>query len=126
VGLIRHYQDLAAWQRGMDACVETYKLTGQLDKSELYGLVSQMRRAAVSIPSNVAEGWGRGSRKDFARFLRTARGSVYELETQVLITHRVGLLKPEDTQAVEQLLDESSRILNGLIHSLNIPEPKED
>ena len=91
--------------------------TNSFPEEEKYGLVSQMRRSAVSVPSNIAEGWGRMSKKNYIQFLRTARGSLFELETQIIISAELNLNK--NTQNIENLIVEISKMLNALIKSLN-------
>jgi len=113
---IKTYRDLIAWQKTMDLAERIYHATATLPESERFGLQSQMRRAAVSIPLNIAEGHGRQSLTDYIRFLKTARGSLMELQTQVALAERLGFLVP--TQTMIDLLDESDRILQGLIRSL--------
>ena len=114
---VRNYQDLVAWQKAMDLVTETYRATRCLPKEEQYGLSSQMRRAAVSIPSNIAEGQGRGGDAEFSRFLRIAYGSLRELETQLLISERLGDLPAENLPALMQLSGEVGRLINGLLRS---------
>ena len=112
------YKDLRVWQQAIDLALGTYRATETFPKHEVYGLSQQMRRAAVSIASNVAEGKGRWSDKEFRQFLFHARGSLVELETQILIAK--GLKYLPESQA-EQLLNDAaevSRILSGLISSL--------
>jgi four helix bundle protein len=111
------------WKLAMDLVVEVYRLTGLLPKNELFGLVSQMRRAAASVPSNVAEGAGRGSDADHRRFLYAARGSVNELWTQVSICHRLKYLATTDTATTdtataEQLMTRVRQLLSGTIRLL--------
>ena len=118
-GKIRSYQDLKVWQVGMDLSVHCYRLTIGFPKEEIYGITSQIRRAAVSIPSNVAEGYGRASRGDYVRFLRIAQGSLKELETLLEISRRVGLLKNLPEQVCN--CDRLGRLLTGLIRSLVRP-----
>jgi four helix bundle protein len=88
----QNYQDLLAWQKAMDLVITVYRCTEALPQAELFGLTSQMRRSAVSIPSNIAEGKGRFSAKELVHFLLQARGSLLELETQLLIAYRLGYL----------------------------------
>lgn len=102
----------------MDLTEAVYQPTDAFPANETFGLRSQMRRAAVSVPSNVAEGWGRKSRKDYVRFLRTARGSPFELRTQVEIARRVGLLCEADAKRLRDDADRVGRVLYGLISSL--------
>jgi four helix bundle protein len=115
---IRSHRDLIAWQKTVELTVDLYEVTIPFPDSEKYGLVSQLRRAAVSVPSNIAEGYGRGTTQDYIRFLRNARGSLYEIDTQVHLATRLGMLAPEPAQRLDVLVAECSRILAGLIRSL--------
>ena len=110
------YQGLRVWQQAMDLTEEIYRATGEFPKNELYGLISQMRRAAVSVPSNIAEGKGRHSDPVFVRFLLNARGSLLELQTQVLIARRLQYLSEERTEALCRQTDAIGRQLNALIN----------
>lgn len=112
------HKDLIVWQKSMELVVEIYKLTNDFPKSEVYGLTSQMRRSAVSIPSNIAEGRRRGSRKDFAQFLNIAFGSGAELETQIEIAKSLRYADSLNYLLAEQLLDEIMRMLNTMISNL--------
>ncbi len=117
--MAQHYKDLVAWQKAMDLVNAVYDATDGFPKRETYSLADQMRRrAAVSIPSNIAEGQAHYSNREFLHFLRHSRGSLAELETQVLIAQGRNYLS--ETQAKELLnrVDEVSRILSGLINSL--------
>lgn len=116
--VINSYKDLIVWQRAMELVVETYKLTERFPKSEIYNLTSQMRRAAISIPSNIAEGRRRGSRKEFKQFLIVAYASGAELETQIEISKRLSLLSKSEFSKVDQMLMETMKMLNKLISSL--------
>jgi four helix bundle protein len=113
------YQDLRVWQRAMKLAELVYHSTGSFPKAEIYGLTSQMRRAAVSIPSNIAEGKGHRSDKDFVRFLFHARGSVLELETQVLLAGRLQYLTEALTSELTATTREVGRELNSLIRALS-------
>lgn len=113
---IKSYRDLITWQKGMDLVVCVYRETASLSSSERFGLISQTRRCAVSVPSNIAEGWGRGARQDYIRFLRIARGSLYELATQADICKRLAF--PGDWDAIMNMVDDVRRLLHGLIRSL--------
>lgn len=115
---IKSHKDLIVWQKAVVLVVSIYKLTESFPKSEMFGLVSQMRRAAVSIPSNIAEGKGRGTRKDFAQFLITARGSGAELETQLLVAGKLGYVSNVDLDAILKELTEVMMMLNSLISKL--------
>lgn len=86
---VRHYSDLIVWQKAMDLVVHVYEVTESFPQREVFGLTNQVRRAAVSIPSNIAEGQGRGTTKDFLHFLAIARGSLQEVETQLLLAYRL-------------------------------------
>jgi len=99
---IQSYQDLQVWQRGLALAEQAYRLTQAYPRSELFGLTAQIRRAAASIPANIAEGWGRSSRRELRRFLTIAMGSLKELETHLILSQRVGLLNPEQLQPVLQ------------------------
>jgi four helix bundle protein len=111
-------RDLIVWQRSMELCEAVYAATTSFPEEEKYGIVAQMRRAAVSIPSNIAEGQGRLVGKDFRRFLGIARGSLRELETQTLLARRIGYHSSEAEKHLLDLMEEVSRMLNSLIKSL--------
>jgi four helix bundle protein len=96
---VSSYQDLVVWQKGMDLAVLCYRLTRPFPAEERYGMTSQIRRAATSIPANIAEGWGRGTTAEYIHFLRIAQGSIKELETLLLLCQRVDLLEPLDRGA---------------------------
>jgi four helix bundle protein len=112
------FHELKAWQLGMDVAEQIYRLTAAFPKSETYGLSSQMRRSAVSIPSNIAEGQGRDSTKEFLHFLAIAFGSICELETQMLLANRFNYLSDEDLQSVLTILTAASKTTRGLQKSL--------
>jgi four helix bundle protein len=112
------YKDLIAWQKGMGLVAAIYDATEGFPSHERFGLVSQLRRAAVSVPSNIAEGKAHYSNRDFVRFQRHARGSLAEIETQVLTSQQRQYLTTAITANLSQRLDELSRILSGLINSL--------
>ena len=113
-----HYKDLTVWQKSIDLVVEVYRLTKNLPKEELYGLTNQLRRAAVSISSNIAEGNGRASTGDYIRFLIIARGSVAEVETQLLICVRLDYFSEEDIKPALGFCDETGRMLTSIIKKL--------
>ena len=108
------YRDLVVWQQAMDVAVETYRLTSSFPKEEMFGLTSQMRRAAVSIASNIAEGEGRKSKNEFSHFLGIALGSKSELETQLILSERINLLKITDTEPIKKSLDDIGKMLTAL------------
>ena len=116
--LIKSYQDLTVWKKSMELVKLIYSLTNRLPKEERFGLSDQLRRAAVSIPSNIAEGAGRFNTKDYVHFLRIARGSKNEIETQLLICEQIGYLSRDDISASLQLCDEISRMLNAMLLKL--------
>jgi four helix bundle protein len=115
----RSYKDLVAWQKSMDLVTAAYRATAGFPRDELFGLTSQLRRAAVSIPSNIAEGQGRLSEKEFRYFLGQARGSLMEGETQLQIAENLGYLQKEQTSSLLQSCAEVGRILNGLLASVS-------
>ena len=116
------YKDLVAWQQAMELVELIYELSAKWPKSELYGLVSQVRRAAVSVVSNIAEGQGRNSRGEFLQFLGNARGSLLETETQILVAERLKYVNAEESQRVVDKIDRVSRLLYGLMQSLKKAE----
>lgn len=111
------YRDLIVWQKAVELVVEIYEVTKRFPRDELYGLTAQVRRAAVSIPSNVAEGQGRLTEGEFRQFLGHARGSLLELETQLEIARRLKYLRDTDYGSLSRQSSELGRILNGLIGS---------
>ena len=112
------YQNLVAWQRAMELVTDVYKVTSAFPKEEVYGLTSQLRRAAVSVPSNIAEGQGRKGNGEFKHFLRLSLGSLMEVETQIMISERLGYPNPDSAQTLLRDTGELGRIMNGLIKSL--------
>ena len=115
---LQSFRDLIVWQKSVTLVVEVYALTRTFPKTEMYGLSAQMRRAAVSIPSNIAEGRRRGTRQDFRHFLLNALGSGAELETQLEITQRLELAARTKIQPVASLLGEVQRMLSRMISTL--------
>lgn len=116
------YQDLRVWQNAMDLVESVYGETQGFPKEELYGITSQMRRGAVSIPSNIAEGKGRSTDRDRSLFFCHARGSLLELEIQVLIAQRLKFLPPQRAQALINLSTKLGKMLNSRIQSMRSPE----
>jgi four helix bundle protein len=112
------YQDLIAWQKAIEFVQGIYAVTSKLPPEEVFGLKSQMRRAAVSVPSNIAEGQGRASRGEFLQFLGHARGSLYEVETQLVVAARLDYIAVAERDALLMEAQQLGRILNGLIGSL--------
>ncbi len=117
---IQSYENLIVWQKSMDLIALVYKLTVTFPREELYGLVSQMRRSAISIPSNIAEGSRRGTKKDFRQFIIIAFGSGAELETQIKIAKRLKYSDDTYYQTIDQLLEEVMRMLNALSKQLHV------
>jgi four helix bundle protein len=116
--MAQHFKDLVAWQKAMDMVTEIYKMTDGFPKREIYSLIDQIRRAAVSVPSNIAEGQAHHSHREFRHFLRHSAGSLAELETQLLLAERIGYADHLSTEGLLQRVHEVGRILNGLIGSL--------
>lgn len=115
---VRSYKQLAAWQKSVQLVLEVYRITRHVPEDERYGLTSQLRRSAVSIPSNIAEGHGRATRGEYIQFLCQARGPLFELETQLTIAASVGYLSAESEECLTACALEVARILNGLLTSL--------
>lgn len=116
---INSYKDLIVWQKVMELAIQTYELTDNLPTSEKFGLISQMNRCAISIPSNIAEGSRRGSRKDFKNFLTIAFGSGAELETQITLLKNLKFSKGLKTDNIENLLSEVMKMLNSMRQKLS-------
>lgn len=117
---IKSFRDLVAWQKAMTLGCDTYALTKQLPREEQFGLVAQMRRCAIGIPSNIAEGQGRETANDFLRFLHIARASSQELSTQAEVCIRLGF--GAEFQSIVDASEEVGRIINGLIASISKPK----
>ncbi|TSC54635.1 MAG: s23 ribosomal protein [Parcubacteria group bacterium LiPW_30] len=120
--MLHSYKDLIVWQRGMELTVKVYELTEKFPKEEIYGLISQIRRASSSIPANIAEGRFRGSKKEFLQFLRIAYASGAELESHIELSKRLPKTKNLKYGEVDSLLTEVMKMLNTIIRKLN---PKE-
>ena len=115
---ISSYKDLKVWQTAMDLAVAVYATTATFPHAELYGLTSQMRRAATSVASNIAEGYGRESTGSYVHFLKTARGSLKEVETQIILSERLKLLPQEKSGTLQDATTQLGKMLNSLIRSL--------
>ncbi len=115
--VIKSYKDLVVWQKSMLLTNKIYSLTRNFPEVEKYGLSLQMRRCSVSIPSNIAEGWGRNSNKAFAYFLNVARGSLYELQTQVEIAYNLEYI--DCMESTSSLIDEIGKMIYSLIQKIN-------
>ena len=119
MSIVYSYEDLSIWKKSMNLAEKIYELTKFMPKEEVYGLTAQMRRAAVSIPSNIAEGQQRASTKEFLRFLSIARGSNAELQTQLVLACRLGYFQSEQIRETMNLTKEVSKMINALMISLN-------
>ena len=117
---MHNYNNLQIWQQAMDLVEDIYKLTASFPTEEKFGIVSQMTRAAVSIPSNIAEGAGRNSDKDFAHFISIAIGSLYELNTQIVLSERLGYINQTQSQELQKKLDNLQRKSVSFKSKLNI------
>lgn len=116
---VKGYRDLVAWQKAYALGLLIYKLTARFPDAERYGLTSQLRRGSVSVASNIAEGYGRGGRSDYVRFLKIARGLLYEIDTQVSFAVDLSFVTQDDYRACKAVIDECERVLAGLIRSLD-------
>lgn len=121
---VNSYKELTVWQRSFALSVAVYRMTAGFPEAERFGLSSQLRRASTSIPANISEGWGRGSTKDYIRFLLMARGSIMELETHSLLAHELGYLRPEPLMEVQREVEELGKMLNGLMQALRNRPPR--
>lgn len=117
--MITSYKDLKVWQMSFELVKDVYLVTRKIPKSEMFGLISQMRRSAVSIPSNIAEGWMRQHTKEYIQFIYHALGSCGELHTQVMISENLNYISKIETSHVCEKLDHVGRMLSKLISSLN-------
>jgi four helix bundle protein len=119
--VVKSYKDLLIWKKGMEISASVYKLTNDFSEDEKFGLISQLRRATVSVPSNIAEGYGRGSTKSYIQFVKISRGSLYEVETQLLLAFKLGFIKNEELY-IEILVQitEMSKMISAFIKKLEI------
>jgi len=116
--MVMPYRDLVVWNKAMELVTEIYRVTHNFPKEELFGLMSQLRRAAVSIPSNIAEGKGRISKGEFRQFLGNARGSLAEVETQILIAQNLSYLDEPEANKLLAMVEEGGKVLNGLLSAV--------
>jgi four helix bundle protein len=121
---IQSHRELIVFQKAYQLSLGVYKETESFPNRELYGIVSQMRRSAVSIPCNIAEGYERGHRKEYIQFLRIAKGSCSELETLLMLSKDLGYLKKEKFETLFREQDETARLLRRLIFSLSVPRER--
>ena len=119
MGNIKSYKDLIAWQKSIALVTDVYSLTKKFPIDERYGLVSQLNKAVISVPSNIAEGWGRELSKNYLQFLRIARGSLMEVETMVLISKNLNFISEKEFIETQNKIEEVGKILQGLIKSIN-------
>lgn len=117
---MHRYKELHVWQKAIDLAVEVYRITEKLPTEEKYGLISQMNKSAISIPSNIAEGAGRNGKKEFDNFLGIALGSSFELDTQIIISNRLEYVNDHDFQHLEKELEHVQNMIVKLKKSLNI------
>ena len=117
--MVTSYKDLLVWQRSMDLVETVYRVTASFPHAEQWGLVSQMRRASISVPSNIAEGYGRQATGEYRHHISIGRGSLLELETQVLLSKRLGYLQGPDADAILKEIEEISRMLATLVAKLS-------
>ena len=118
---IKSYKDLLIWQKGIEIVVLTYKLVSSFPKDELYALSSQVKRSSVSIPSNIAEGYGRQSTQSYIQFIKIARGSLCELETQLLVAKKLDFINDEElfSELINQIIEES-KMINSFLNKLEL------
>ena len=116
--MLKNYKELKVWQRAYQLCIEVYRVTKSFPKEEVYGLTSQIRRAAVSVPSNIAEGYGRRTPGEYIQALYVAYGSNCELETQILLSGDLGFVGGESSDRLRKDLGDVERLLKALIRSL--------
>ena len=121
--MLKSYRELIVWQKAVQLVVDCYRATPGFPKSEIYGLTSQIRRAATSIPANIAEGYGRGSRKEYLQFLIVAQGSLKELETHFIVAQKLNYLTDAQLSRVLSQSDEVGKMLGSLIRKLRTPSP---
>ena len=119
MGKVSSYKDLLIWQRSMDLVERIYKITSKLPATEQWGLTSQMRRSAISVPSNVAEGYGRQATGEYRHHLSIGRGSLLELETQVLLCQRLGYLEYEKINSLLDEINQIGKMLSSLISKIH-------
>lgn len=115
---VRGFRTLKAWQKAYELTLETYRLSKNFPKEETYALTSQLQRAAVSVPANIAEGYERNHRKEYLQYLYIAKGSLGEVETYLLLAKDLGYLSEKEYTAISRIRDETARIIKGLIRAL--------
>jgi len=121
VSKIQSYKDLLIWQKGIEITEKVYLLTKSFPSEEIYSLTNQIKRATVSIPSNIAEGFGRNSTKSYVNFLKISRGSLYELETQLIIAEKQKFISDLDLlQSINELISEEGKMINSYINKIEL------
>ncbi len=115
---VNSFHDLAVWQKGMEMTKAIYQTTQHFPKREMYGMSDQLRRASVSVPANISEGWGRNTPRSYVHFLQVAKGSVSEVETIFLIAHDMGYVDPKRFEEVIEKIRTVNKVLNGMIRTL--------
>jgi four helix bundle protein len=121
LGKIKSYKDLLIWQKGIEITEKVYLITNNFPQNELFSLTNQIRRASVSISSNIAEGFGRNSTKSYMNFLKISRGSLYELETQLIIADRLNYISDNELlKSINDLLSEEGKMINSYINKLKL------
>jgi len=115
---LKHYQELVAWQKAMDFAEAVHRVTRRFPRHEMFGLTSQLRRAVISVPSNIAKGQGRGTTKEFIQFLNYSTGSLQEAETQLILGRRFDYMAERELNGFLEMSNEVGRVNNGLIRAL--------
>lgn len=118
MGKVNSYKELIVWQKSIDLVVHIYELLKLFPENEKFALSQQIKRSSISIPSNIAEGWGRKTEKSFDYFLSVTRGSLYELQTQVLIAAKLNYISMDDSTDIENKIDEIGKMTNALMNKL--------
>jgi four helix bundle protein len=115
---MKSYKELEVWQKSVNLAIETYKIIKKFPQEERFGLTAQVQRATTSVPANIAEGWGRGSTKEYIQFLLIARGSLMELETHLIIAHQLDYLSKDELEQLQKEIENIGKMLNRLIQTL--------
>ena len=115
---MKSYKELEVWQKSVNLAIETYKIIKKFPQEERFGLTAQVQRATTSVPANIAEGWGRGSTKEYIQFLLIARGSLTELETHLIIAHQLDYLSKDELEQLQKEIENIGKMLNRLIQTL--------
>ena len=116
---MKDYKELVVWQKSIHLTTESYRITENFPKTETFGLRGQVRRAATSVPANIAEGWGRGSAREYIQFLTVARGSLLELETHLIVSEKLGFLDKTKSETARALIVDIGKMLTRLMQSLH-------